>query len=75
MPLKEYILENSFKIVFMDNKLDIINYIEIIHFDSTKILIQHDKGCISIIGDNLYVSRLLKDEILIEGSIKKLEFR
>ena len=75
MNLRSYILESDFKIIYLNNKLNIVNYSDISHFDNNKIIINYKDGSILIIGKNLVVSKLLKDELLIEGSIIKLEFR
>ncbi len=73
--LQQYVLENQFKITFLNNKLDILNYDTILHFDDNKIIIGYELGTIDVYGDGLYISRLLKDEVLIEGIIKRIEFR
>ena len=73
--LRNIILEEQFKINYIKNKLGIINYIDISHFDNNKIIIKYKEGNILIGGENLVVSKLTKDEILIEGSIEKIEFR
>ena len=75
MNLRNYILENEFKIIYVSNKLDIVNYSDISHFDNNKIILNYNEGSVLISGKNLVVSKLLKDELLIEGSIDKLEFR
>ncbi len=75
MNLRNYILENDFKIIYISNKLDIVNYTDISHFDNNKIIINYKDGSVLISGKSLVVSKLLKDELLIEGSIDKLEFR
>ena len=75
MNLRNYILENDFKIIYLTNKLNIVNYNDISHFDSNKIIINYSDGSVLISGNNLVVSKLLKDELLIEGSINKIEFR
>ncbi len=75
MNLRNYILENDFKIIYLTNKLNIVNYSDISHFDSNKIIINYSDGSVLISGKNLVVSKLLKDELLIEGSINKIEFR
>ena len=75
MNLRNYILESDFKIIYLTNKLDIVNYNDISHFDSNKIIINYKDGSVLITGKNLVVSKLLSDELLIEGSIYKLEFR
>ena len=75
MDLRKYILEDEFKIIYLSNKLNIVNYNDISHFDSNKIIINYDDGSVLINGKNLVVSKLVSDELLIEGSILKIEFR
>jgi len=73
--VKEFLLEQSFKVTYSNNKLDIVNYIDITHFDNNKIIINYKDGSIFISGNNLFISKLLSDELLIEGSIDKIELR
>ena len=75
MNLRKYILEDEFKIIYLSNKLNIVNYNDISHFDSNKIIINYNDGSVLINGKNLVVSKLVSDELLIEGSILKIEFR
>ena len=75
MNLRNYILESDFKIIYLTNKLNIVNYNDISHFDSNKIIVNYSDGSVLIGGKSLVVSKLLKDELLIEGSINKIEFR
>ena len=72
--LRTYILENEFKINILTGKVDIVNYIEIDHFDDTKVIIRYEKGIVKIKGENLIISKLLNDELLILGKIKVVEF-
>ncbi len=72
--LRTYILEDEFKITIFNNKIDILNYIEIDHFDDTKIIVRYNKGHIVIKGENLTISKLLNDELLILGQIKSINF-
>jgi len=73
--LKNYIMEDEFEIKIVKNKINIINYISIGHFDSNKVIVNGPINMVVINGDNLVVSKLLKDEILITGNIKTLELR
>lgn len=75
MNLKNYILEPDFKITILNNQIDILNYEEIEHFDIDKVEVKCALGLISIIGNNLYIKRLMQDEVLIVGNIKNIEFR
>lgn len=69
------VLENEFKINYISNCLNIVNYLDISHFDSNKIMVNYKDGIVTVLGKNLVVSRLVSDELLIEGSIDKIEFR
>lgn len=73
--LRSYILENEFKMTILENKIDIVNYISIEHFDLNKIIVKYEKGYITINGTNLVVTKLVTDEILITGVIKNIELR
>lgn len=72
---RDYILDTELKIIMLENRVNIVNYQEIGHFDSHKIIVRHDQGSIIINGTNLVVSKLLSDEVLITGYIKNIEFR
>ena len=72
--LRSYILENEFKITILTKKVEIENYLEIDHFDDTKVIIRYEKGIVKIKGENLTISKLLNDELLILGKIKVVEF-
>ena len=73
--IKSYINENELKITILKNKINIVNYIDIGHFDSNKITIKSDRGDIIISGNNLVVSKLVDDEVLITGDFYNIEFR
>ena len=73
--LRNYILEDDFKIVYLTNKLDIVNYECIDHFDTDKIIVRYSGGTIIIKGEDLIISKLLNDEILVSGIIKNIELR
>ena len=72
---KDFILENKLKIIYMNNKLNIVNYKSVTGFDSSKIIIESETKLIIISGSNLVISKLLIDELLISGDIEKVEFR
>ena len=73
--IKNYILENQFKIIYENDKVDLVNYQNMGHFDDNKVIVYYDKGIIEIKGKNLIIKKLIKDEVLIKGSIEKIEFR
>ena len=71
---RSYLLDEEFKITIIENKIDIVNYDEIGHFDSNKVIIRYKDKRLIIKGNNLVVSRLLVDEVLVTGNIKNIEF-
>lgn len=73
--LRNYILESDFKMTYLQDKLDIVNYLCIDHFDTDKIMIRYSSGVVIIKGENLSISKLLTDEILISGLIKNIEIK
>lgn len=73
--IRSYILENDLKITILDNKINIVNYIDIGHFDSNKIVVKTNNRDIIIKGNDLVVSKLMSSEILITGEFNIIEFR
>ncbi len=73
--IKSYINEDDTKIMIVNNKINIVNYNDIDHFDSEKIVIKLIDSKVIIKGSELAIAKLLKDEILITGKFSNLEFR
>lgn len=73
--IKSYILDEEFKLLFLNNRVNISNYTSIGHFDSNKVIVKYDKGEAIVKGNELVVSKLMNDEILIVGNINNIEFR
>ncbi len=73
--IRSFILEDDFRLNVLKNKVNIVNYTDIGHFDRNKVQIKYKEGEIFVYGENLVVSKLLKDEILIEGNIQNIELK
>lgn len=73
--IKTYIKEDETKIIVINNKINIVNYNDIGHFDSNKIIVKVKDKELIIQGSDLVVSKLMNDEILITGNFNKIEFR
>lgn len=71
--ITNYIKDNEFKINIFHNKINIVNYIEIISLEETRISIKYNNGNMIIKGSDLLVKKLLDNEILIIGQIKLIE--
>ena len=73
--IRNFCVDDVFRLTAFNDKIDVINYTEIDHFDDSKIFIRYDGGTVNIKGENLIIAKLLNDEILINGKIKMVEFK
>lgn len=71
--LREFISSKKLKLNYVDNKLNIVNFDEIIILTDTKIILLKDNETITIKGNDLTLLKLLDFEILIGGCIKIIE--
>lgn len=70
--IKDYIDPLDLEIHIYKSGIYIINYNVISSFNDKEIELNNRK--ISIIGNNLVITRLKKDELFISGDIKELRF-
>lgn len=73
--IRNYVLEEDFKIIYKNGRLYITNYRGVPIFEPNEIHVRYNDGKVVISGKSLTISKLVKDEILITGNISKLEFR
>lgn len=66
-------LDNNFKLVFENNKVNIVNFTKLGIFDDNKVVLYNGIDMIIIKGKKLVISKLLTDEILIEGLIDNIQ--
>lgn len=71
--LDRYLIDKTYKIIIKENLINIINYNEIKDFSSTKIEITSPQGKTTITGENLVVSKMQDNEVLITGKIKMIQ--
>lgn len=71
--IREYVNSKKLKLNYIDNKLNIVNYDEIVILTDKKIVLLKDKKTINIKGNDLTLLKLLDDEVLIGGLIKTIE--
>lgn len=72
--INDYIVDKEYKIIIKNNYVNVINYEEIKDFNDNKIEIINKKNNITkIIGENLIISKMQDDEVLIKGKIKNIE--
>ena len=73
--LRDYIVDKNFRFTYIENKLNIINYIEINYMEDSKISLLYSQGIFVVKGENLRIQKLLDDEILVVGKIENIEFK
>lgn len=72
--LSDYVNDKNFSIIYKNNKLDIINYSKILDFSDTKISISYFNNIYIINGNNLVISKMMEEELLITGNIESISF-
>ncbi len=73
--IRNYLFEEEFYLTVFPDKVDVLNYKTIGHFDSEKVLLIGEEKMVVIKGKHLVVSKLMKEEVLIIGTIESIEFR
>ena len=69
----DYIKDESFKIIYINNSLDIINYDNILEVKEDVVTISKNDKLVLIKGNNLKLNKLLDNEILITGIVKEID--
>ena len=75
MDFRSYLFEVDFNMKYINNKLDIVNYVGLDTVTNNRIVIKYKDGLLDISGDDLKIIKLTHDELLISGIYKKIEFR
>lgn len=73
--MDDYVNDKRYSMIYKNNKLNIINYSEIIDFSSNLISIRYEDNIYHINGDNLVISKMMDNEILITGNIDNIKFK
>ena len=71
--IDNYISEYKYKVIIVDNSVNIVNYKKIIEFTDTVIKVESKDGITTVNGSNLVITKMLSDEILITGKIYSIE--
>ena len=71
--LDRYLTDKDYKIIIKNNYLNIINYNEVKDFSNTRIIVSSSNSTTTITGENLVISKMQDNEILITGKIETIE--
>ena len=67
--IDNYLYDKEYRIIIKMNEVNIINYDEIIEFSLTKVSLRYNEKLIIVEGNNLVISKMLDNEVLIIGNI------
>ncbi len=70
--LNQFLNDNTFKVTYFNKNVNVNNYDEIVNFNSKQIDIKYKDGIFTINGNNLVITKMLDNEILITGEITSL---
>ena len=70
---KNYLRNEDYYIILYSNFVYVYKYIEILKFTDKYISIKLDKFILNIYGNDLLITKLESNELLIKGYILKLE--
>lgn len=70
----DYVKTNQLRIVYSNNKINVLNYNQIGIFNNESIEILTKIKKILIKGNNLTINRLFDNELMIEGEINNISF-
>jgi len=68
-----YIKSPSLKIIYCQNNVNVINYDKILEIKDDIVLLLVSNKRVIVSGENLRIIKLLDNELLITGIIKKIE--
>ena len=71
--VKDYIIDKEFRFIVYKNKVNIINYNNILSIEKERISVSYSSGILVIKGKDLTLKKMLDDEVLIYGNIKLVE--
>ena len=70
---KSYLKKEEYYVILYSNYIYIYNYNEIKKFTDTFICLELNKFTLNIIGNDLLITKMEKNELLIKGNILKVE--
>ena len=70
--IKTFLYDKEYFINIYDNKIHVFNYIDLEVLKEKEIILHMDKFKLQIIGQNLHVTKMAENEILINGQLDNL---
>ena len=71
--INNYLLDSEYKLTVFEDKIHLINYKKLLVLEDEKIVLSTNKTIVTITGEKLSLKKLLQNEILLSGVIRKIE--
>lgn len=72
--LDRYLIDNDYKITICNKEIHIVNYQEIEDFSSNRVVVRYKGGVTVLLGNNLVISKMQDEELLITGELRSIEY-
>ena len=72
--LDRYLVDNEYKVTIHKDWVHIINYLEIVDFSSNRVVVKYRGGETVLEGLDLVVSKMMDDELVIEGKLCSIKY-
>lgn len=73
--IREFIDSSEFQLILLKNRVNIINYQELLQINREEMVFKSQDQKIIISGEGLVLSKLLDHEVLITGKIMNIEVK
>ncbi len=71
--LRTFIRRNEFYINIWKDRINVVNFIDIVILENNKVVLTSPNGKITIKGEELRINKLLDSELLLSGKITMVE--
>ena len=71
---ERYLVDKSYKVTICNDKIHVLNYLEVEDFSNTRVIIRYVGGKMIIHGMDLVVSKMESEELLIDGKLLRIEY-
>ena len=72
--LINFLYDKNYFINIYDEYIHVFNYQELVSLSSEKIVLKLEEFKLNIMGSELFITKMLPNEILIKGKVIKVEF-
>ena len=72
--LINFLYDKKYFINIYDEYIHVFNYQELVSLTSEKIVLKLEEFKLNIMGSELFITKMLPNEILIKGKVSKVEF-